>query len=121
MRLISLNEIVPEMKDAPHKIFMLEFDHSQGELFMFNQNPIGFLNEFDQFSDVTDRTTFTIIGVEGDKQGRDHDKIAKTHALVADLRPLGIYFIYWNKPETAEGLQRAMEHPLMARLRSPSK
>ena len=118
MQLISLNEIVPQMKNAPHKIYMLEFDHSKGELFMFNQNPVGFLHEFKEFEGVTDKTTLNIIGVEGDKQGRDHDKITRTHALVSDLRPLGIYILYWAKAETPEGLKEALSHPLMSRFSS---
>lgn len=117
MKLISLNEVVPHMEHAPHQIYMLEFDHSEGELFIFTQNPIGFMQQFEQFADVTDKTTFNIIGVEGDKQGRDHDKIQFTHALVADLRPLGIYFLYWAKPDTPEGLRKALQNPLLEKLR----
>ncbi len=117
MKLVSLNSIVPEMRDAPHKIYMLEFDHSQGELFMFNQNPVGFVRQFKEFAEVDEKTTLNIIGVEGDKQGRDHDKITRTHALVADLRPLGIYVLYWAKQETPEGLRAALNHPLMERFK----
>lgn len=117
MKLVSLNEIVPEMKQAPHQIYMMEFDHSRGELFIFNQNPVGFLHEFKEFSDVSDKTTLSIIGVEGDKQGRDHDKITRTHALVADLRPLGLYILFWAKAETPEGLRNALNHPLMERFK----
>ncbi len=117
MKLISLNDIVPEMKQAPHRIYMLEFDHSRGELFVFNQNPVGFLREFPDFEDVDEKTTLNIYGVEGDKQGRDHDKISHTHALVTDLRPLGIYILYWAKAETAEGLRAALQHPLLSRFR----
>jgi hypothetical protein len=117
MKLISLNEVVPDMEHAPHRIYMMEFDHSRGELFMFNQNPVGFLREFEDFNDVDDKTTLNIFGVEGDKQGRDHDKISRTHALVSDLRPLGIYILFWAKAETPEGLRTALQHPLMSRFR----
>lgn len=116
MKLISLNELVPHMEHAPHKIYMLEFDHSEGELFIFSQNPVGFMRQFNEFDDVSDKTTFNIIGVEGDKQGRDHDSIQYTHALVADLRPLGLYFLYWAKPDTPDGLRKALQNPLLSRL-----
>ena len=118
MKLISLNDIVPEMKHAPHKIYMMEFEHDKGELFIFRQNPIGFFHEFPEFKDVNEKTTINVVGVEGDKQGRDHDKIDRTHALVADLRPLGIYVILWEKAETVEGLRQALSHPLMQKFRS---
>lgn len=115
MRLISLNELVPQMQGAPHRIYMLEFDHENGELFLFTQNPVGFMQQFQEFADVDDKTTLNIIGVEGDKQGRGHDKITKTHAIVADLRPLGVYFLYWAKPDTGGGLRKALKSPLVSR------
>lgn len=116
MRLLNLNSIVPQMEHAPHKIYMLEFDHDNGELCQFTMFPVEFLKQLPEFKDVNDKTTFNIIGVEGDKQGRDHSKIKHTHALVADLRPLGIYFLYWAKPETPEGFQKALKSKLFAPL-----
>lgn len=113
MNLVSLNEVVPEMKHAPHKIYMLEFDHSKGELVEFKLLPIEFIQRFPEFEDVDDKTTFNIIGVEGDKQGLDHTKIVNTHALVADLRPLGIYFLFWEKAPDAKGFQNALKNGLL--------
>ena len=116
MKLLCLNQVVPQMERAPHKIYMLEFDHFKGELCQFLLFPVDYLHQLAEFKDVTDKTTLNIIGVEGDKQGRDHSKIKTTHALVADLRPLGIYFLFWAKVETPEGFQNALKNGLLSRL-----
>lgn len=116
MRLISLNNIVPEMEHAPHKIFMLEFDHQRGELAEFSIFPLEFIQQMPEFEDTNDKTTLNIIGVEGDKEGHDHSNIKNTHALVADLRPLGIYFLFWEKATSPAGFKRAMTDGLLARL-----
>ena len=121
MRLICLNRVVPEMKYAPHKIYMLEFDHSKGELAEFTLMSVRFLKRIPEFADITDKTTLNIIGVEGDKEGRVHDKIKNTHALVADLRPLGIYFLFWAKAETPEGFRKAITTGLLSTLMKPAK
>lgn len=121
MRLISLNDIVPEMKHAPHRIYMLEFDHTKGELAEFELLPLEFLQRMPAFRDVTDKTTLNVLGVEGDKEGRVHDDIKNTHALVADLRPLGIYFLFWKKRETAQGFQASIKNGLLSKLMTPSQ
>lgn len=121
MRLICLNKVVPEMKHAPHKIYMLEFDHSKGELAEFTLMSVPFLKRISEFADITDKTTLNVIGVEGDKEGRVHDNIKNTHALVADLRPLGIYFLFWAKAETPEGFQKALTTGLLSTLMTQPK
>ena len=121
MRLISLNKVVPEMKHAPHNIYMLEFDHSKGELAQFTLMTLPFLQRIPEFADITDKTTLNVIGVEGDKEGRVHSSIRNTHALVADLRPLGIYFLFWQKAETPEGFKHAITNGLLKSLMQQPK
>jgi hypothetical protein len=116
MKLIELNSIVPEMKNAPHKIYMLEFNHQKGELATFTLFPVDCLKQFPQFQDIDDKTNINKIGVEGDKGGRDHTNIKSTHALVVDFRPLGIYMLYWAKAETPKGFQTALKGKMFKNL-----
>lgn len=115
MKLLELNNLVPQMANAPHKIYMLEFDHQMGELATFSLFPTDVLKEFSEFKDITDKTTINKIGVEGDKGGREHTNIKSTHALVVDFRPLGIYVLYWEKPTSAEGFEAAFKNKFFAR------
>lgn len=116
MKLLCLNNIVPEMSRAPHKIYMLEFDHTKGELAMFSLHPSAVLKTLREFKDINDKTTINTIGVEGDKGGREHTNIKSTHALVIDFRPLGIYSFYWDKPTTSDVLKAAIDSPFFARI-----
>lgn len=114
MKLLCLNNIVPQMEQAPHKIYMLEFDHTQGELAIFSLYTVEALKTLDEFKDITDKTTINMIGVEGDKGGHDHANIKSTHALVVDFRPLGIYVLFWAKPTKSDVLMAALNGPLVA-------
>lgn len=114
MKLLCLNNIVPQMEHAPHKIYMLEFDHTQGELAIFSLYPVETLKTLEEFKDITDTTTINKIGVEGDKGGHDHSSIKSTHALVVDFRPLGIYVLFWEKPTKGDVLKAALDGPLVA-------
>lgn len=115
MKLLELNNLVPQMANAPHKIYMLEFDHQKGELASFSLFPSEFLKQFREFSDINDKTTVNKIGVEGDKGGREHTNIKSTHALVVDFRPLGIYVLYWEKPTSPAGLEAAFNSEFFKR------
>lgn len=67
MRLLCLNAIVPQMEHAPHNSYMLECDHTKGELAVFALYPVDCLKTLDEFKDITDTTTLNNSGVEGDK------------------------------------------------------
>ena len=114
MKLLCLNKIVPQMEHAPHKIYMLEFDHTQGELAIFSLYTVEALKTLKEFKDITDKTTINMIGVEGDKGGHSHENIKSTHALVVDFRPLGIYVLFWAKPTKGDVLKAALDGPLVA-------
>ena len=116
MKLLCLNDIVPQMSHAPHKIYMLEFDHTKGELAMFSLFPNEALKTLDEFKDINDKTTVNKIGVEGDKGGHLHGNIKSTHALVVDFRPLGIYILYWEKSTGQDALKTALGSPFFARI-----
>jgi hypothetical protein len=116
MKLLCLNNIVPQMLRAPHKFYMLEFDHTKGELAMFSLFPVQVLKTLDEFKDITDKTTVNKIGVEGDKGGHLHGNIKSTHALVVDFRPLGIYILYWEKATSQKALGAALRSRYFARI-----
>jgi len=113
MRLIEINKQVKELERAPHKLYVVEFDLNLGELQSFQLLPYKFLNQLDEFKDVDEKTNLNILGIDGDKGAYDHSNVKHTHGILMDFRPLGMYFVYWVKPPTAEGLKNAMNGDLL--------
>ncbi|MCI0557780.1 MAG: hypothetical protein MN733_04740 [Nitrososphaera sp.] len=104
MQLIEINRQVKQISRAPHKLYIIEF--SIAELRAFKSGAKAILSKLAPFRDITDRTNLNVLGVDGDKGDLSHEGVTRTHGIVMDFRPLGIYIVYWEKPE-AVGKKRA--------------
>ena len=96
MRLIEVNSFIPYIQQAPHKIYIIEFE--MAELPGFKVNPKEALKKFAAFANVDDRTNISVDGIDGDKGVYNHSNVKATHGVIMDFRPLMIKVIYWDKP-----------------------
>jgi hypothetical protein len=101
MQLIEINSRIPEIEKAPHKIYILEL--SLRELRAFKLEAKSVLSRLPPFKDITAKTNLNVLGVDGDKGRLSHENVQRTHGIVMDFRPLGIYITFWQKPTPRAG------------------
>jgi len=104
MQLIEIKSYVPQIKRAPHKLYVVEFSLDELALFKIASHQI--LKTLEPFQDLDDKTNINITGLDGDKGVYDHSNVSSTHGIILDFRPLTLMVIFWEKPTLAKHLEK---------------